>query len=35
VSVSSQRDADQADIRLEAWELLPDPSGELRELAGI
>jgi VIT1/CCC1 family predicted Fe2+/Mn2+ transporter len=35
VSVSSQRDAEQADIRLEERELLSDPSGELRELAGI
>ena len=35
VSVSSQRDAEQADIRLEARELLRDPQGELRELAGI
>ena len=35
VSVSSQRDAEQADIRLEERELRSDPSGELRELAGI
>jgi VIT1/CCC1 family predicted Fe2+/Mn2+ transporter len=35
VSVSSQRDAEEADIRLEQRELTQDPSGELRELAGI
>jgi VIT1/CCC1 family predicted Fe2+/Mn2+ transporter len=35
VSVSSQRDAEQADLRLEQRELSRDPSGELRELAGI
>jgi VIT1/CCC1 family predicted Fe2+/Mn2+ transporter len=35
VSVSSQRDAEQADIRLEERELLDDPASELRELAGI
>ena len=35
VSVSSQRDAEQADIRMEERELLRDPQGELRELAGI
>jgi VIT1/CCC1 family predicted Fe2+/Mn2+ transporter len=35
VSVSSQRDAEQADIRLEERELESDPSGELRELASI
>jgi VIT1/CCC1 family predicted Fe2+/Mn2+ transporter len=35
VSVSSQRDAEQADIRLEERELLRDPSGELQELTGI
>ncbi len=35
VSVSSQRDAERADLRLEERELLRDPSGELRELAGI
>jgi VIT1/CCC1 family predicted Fe2+/Mn2+ transporter len=35
VSVSSQRDAEQADIRLEERELRRDPPGELRELAGI
>ena len=35
VSVSSQRDAEQADIRLEERELDRDPSGELRELATV
>ena len=35
VSVSSQRDAERADMRMEARELRRDPSGELRELAGI
>ena len=35
VSVSSQRDAEQADLRLEERELASDPSGELRELAAI
>src|SRR4051794_41525330 len=35
VSVSSQRDAEQADIRLEERELRTDPQGELRELAGF
>jgi len=35
VSVSSQRDAEQADMRLEERELRRDPPGELRELAGI
>ena len=35
VSVSSQRDAEQADIRLEERELRRDPAGELRELAGV
>jgi VIT1/CCC1 family predicted Fe2+/Mn2+ transporter len=35
VSVSSQRDAERADLRLEQRELLSDPSGELRELAAI
>ena len=35
VSVSSQRDAEQADMRLEARELRRDPGGELRELAGV
>ena len=35
VSVSSQRDAEQADIRLEERELRSDPQGELRELAGF
>jgi vacuolar iron transporter family protein len=35
VSVSSQRDAEQADIRLEELELLIDPEGELRELTGV
>ena len=31
VSVSSQRDAERADIRLEELELRNDPQGELRE----
>src|SRR6478609_8168925 len=35
VSVSSQRDAEQADLRLEERELSRDPAGEQRELAGI
>lgn len=35
VSVSSQRDAEQADIHLEERELARDPRGELRELAAI
>jgi len=35
VSVSSQRDAERADIRLEESELRRDPPGELRELADI
>jgi VIT1/CCC1 family predicted Fe2+/Mn2+ transporter len=35
VSVSSQRDAEQADLRLEERGLRRDPEGELRELAGI
>src|SRR5215213_4831925 len=35
VSVSSQRDTERADIRLEERELAADPEGELRELAGI
>ena len=35
VSVSSQRDAERADLRLEERELRRDPPGELRELAGI
>jgi len=35
VSVSSQRDAERADIRLEERELRRDPAGELRELAGL
>ncbi|HEX5926960.1 MAG TPA: VIT1/CCC1 transporter family protein [Baekduia sp.] len=35
VSVSSQRDAEQADLRLEARELRNDPDGELRELTTI
>ena len=35
VSVSSQRDAEEADIRLEEHELQSDPQGELRELAGV
>src|SRR3954466_2052584 len=32
VSVSSQRDAEEADLRLEQRELQRDPSGELHEL---
>src|SRR3954451_13632230 len=35
VSVSSQRDTEQADLRLEEWELATDPEGELAELADI
>jgi VIT1/CCC1 family predicted Fe2+/Mn2+ transporter len=35
VSVSSQRDAERADLRLEARSLRRDPDGELSELAGI
>jgi vacuolar iron transporter family protein len=35
VSVSSQRDTELADLRLEKRELETDPEGELRELAGI
>jgi VIT1/CCC1 family predicted Fe2+/Mn2+ transporter len=35
VSVSSQRDAERADIRLEERELRRDPPGELRELASV
>ena len=35
VSVSSQRDTEGADLRLEERELGKDPEGELRELAGI
>ncbi|HVF79656.1 MAG TPA: VIT family protein [Solirubrobacteraceae bacterium] len=35
VSVSSQRDAEHADIRLEELELRRDPEGELRELSAI
>src|SRR4051795_433378 len=35
VSVSSQRDAEQADIRLEERELALDPRGELAELTAI
>ena len=35
VSVSSQRDAEQADIAVETRELHDDPDGELRELATI
>jgi vacuolar iron transporter family protein len=35
VSVSSQRDAERADLALEARELATDPDGELRELALI
>jgi VIT1/CCC1 family predicted Fe2+/Mn2+ transporter len=35
VSVSSQRDSENADLRLETRELHDDPDGELRELAAI
>jgi vacuolar iron transporter family protein len=35
VSVSSQRDAERADLALERRELAEDPAGELEELAGI
>ena len=35
VSVSSQRDAELADIEREKHELATDPTGELEELAGI
>lgn len=35
VSVSSQRDTEDADVRLEQRELRNDPAGELRELATI
>jgi VIT1/CCC1 family predicted Fe2+/Mn2+ transporter len=35
VSVSSQRDAEQADLRVEERELIRDPTSELRELAEI
>jgi VIT1/CCC1 family predicted Fe2+/Mn2+ transporter len=35
VSVSSQRDTEEADLRLERRELAADPEGELAELAGI
>ena len=35
VSVSSQRDTEDADLRLEGRELADDPEGELAELAGI
>lgn len=35
VSVSSQRDTEDADLRLERRELAADPEGELRELTGI
>ncbi|MEO8799002.1 MAG: VIT family protein [Polyangiaceae bacterium] len=35
VSVSSQRDAERADIAIERRELASDPSAELKELAGI
>lgn len=35
VSVSSQRDTEEADLRLERRELAADPEGELRELTGI
>jgi VIT1/CCC1 family predicted Fe2+/Mn2+ transporter len=35
VSVSSQQDAERADLRLEDQQLTDDPDGELRELAEI
>jgi VIT1/CCC1 family predicted Fe2+/Mn2+ transporter len=35
VSVSSQRDTEDADLRLEERELAGDPAGELAELSGI
>jgi VIT1/CCC1 family predicted Fe2+/Mn2+ transporter len=35
VSVSSQRDSEEADLRLEERELAGDPRGELRELSRI
>ncbi len=35
VSVSSQRDSERADLRLERTELSSDPAGELRELTAI
>ncbi len=35
VSVSSQRDTENADVRLEQHELQSDPDGELRELTAI
>ena len=35
VSVSSQRDSQEADLALERRELAADPAGELEELAGI
>ncbi|MGH2937520.1 MAG: VIT1/CCC1 transporter family protein [Solirubrobacterales bacterium] len=35
VSVSSQRDTEEADLRMEARELADDPQGELAELTGI
>jgi vacuolar iron transporter family protein len=35
VSVSSQRDTEEADLRLEKRELAEDPEGELDELTGI
>jgi VIT1/CCC1 family predicted Fe2+/Mn2+ transporter len=35
VSVSSQRDTERADLRLEERELSDDPAGELQELTGI
>jgi len=35
VSVSSQRDTEEADLRLEERELASDPEGELTELTGI
>src|SRR6201995_1813989 len=35
VSVSSQRDTEEADLRLERRQLAADPAGELREPAGV
>src|SRR3954451_25284991 len=35
VSVSSQRDAERADLRLEERELRDDPAGEVRELGAV
>ena len=35
VSVSSQRDSEESDVRIEEKELKADPKGELRELAQI